>query len=175
MININPFTPFFVYWVNLSSNSMFLRTKYKILVFEFELNCCVLVDTYITAGYSCVTSLISCVAMWSYHPSAWCLRMWFSFSLFVLPLGICFILLICFSSGSRHLFILIYTMMLLPNRKEECDFDVFHMYFIWQYEENGKVADSMLVNTILMLVYVTKFFWWEAGYWNTMDIAHDRG
>ncbi|WJX48599.1 7-dehydrocholesterol reductase [Trifolium repens] len=47
-------------------------------------------------------------------------------------------------------------------------------YCIKQYEENGKVADSMLVNTILMLVYVTKFFWWEAGYWNTMDIAHDR-
>lgn len=33
----------------------------------------------------------------------------------------------------------------------------------------------MVVNTALMLVYVTKFFWWEAGYWNTMDIAHDRG
>ncbi|KAL5823694.1 hypothetical protein ACOSQ4_021594 [Xanthoceras sorbifolium] len=32
----------------------------------------------------------------------------------------------------------------------------------------------MLVNTILMLVYVSKFFWWEDGYWNTMDIAHDR-
>ncbi|RYR11399.1 hypothetical protein Ahy_B04g068933 isoform C [Arachis hypogaea] len=47
-------------------------------------------------------------------------------------------------------------------------------YCIKQYEENGKVADSMLVNTTLMLVYVTKFFWWEAGYWNTMDIAHDR-
>lgn len=44
-----------------------------------------------------------------------------------------------------------------------------------QYETNGRIADSMLVNTILMLVYVTKFFWWEAGYWNTMDIAHDRG
>lgn len=44
-----------------------------------------------------------------------------------------------------------------------------------QYELYGHVADSMLVNTILMLVYVTKFFWWEAGYWNTMDIAHDRG
>ncbi|KAG5239433.1 7-dehydrocholesterol reductase [Salix suchowensis] len=43
-----------------------------------------------------------------------------------------------------------------------------------KYEQSGKVADSMLVNTILMLVYVTKFFWWEAGYWNTMDIAHDR-
>ncbi|KAL2321445.1 hypothetical protein Fmac_025824 [Flemingia macrophylla] len=47
-------------------------------------------------------------------------------------------------------------------------------YCIKQYEENGKVADSMLVNTALMLIYVTKFFWWEAGYWNTMDIAHDR-
>ncbi|KAF8090773.1 hypothetical protein N665_0467s0003 [Sinapis alba] len=47
-------------------------------------------------------------------------------------------------------------------------------YCIKQYEINGKVSDSMLVNTILMLVYVTKFFWWEAGYWNTMDIAHDR-
>ncbi|CAL0335325.1 unnamed protein product [Lupinus luteus] len=47
-------------------------------------------------------------------------------------------------------------------------------YCIKQYEANGKVSDSMLVNTILTLVYVTKFFWWEAGYWNTMDIAHDR-
>ncbi|XP_069151320.1 7-dehydrocholesterol reductase isoform X1 [Solanum lycopersicum] len=47
-------------------------------------------------------------------------------------------------------------------------------YCIKQHEEYGRVSDSMLVNTILMLVYVTKFFWWEAGYWNTMDIAHDR-
>ncbi|XP_031501298.1 7-dehydrocholesterol reductase [Nymphaea colorata] len=47
-------------------------------------------------------------------------------------------------------------------------------YCIKQYEENGQVADSMLVNTALMLIYVTKFFWWEPGYWNTMDIAHDR-
>ncbi|KAL5554458.1 hypothetical protein UlMin_041859 [Ulmus minor] len=47
-------------------------------------------------------------------------------------------------------------------------------YCIKQYEENGRVANSMLVNTILMLVYVTKFSWWEAGYWNSMDIAHDR-
>lgn len=54
---------------------------------------------------------------------------------------------------------------------------VFNVYLFsfYQYEVNGKVADSMLVNTILMLVYVTKFFWWEAGYWSTMDIAHDRG
>ncbi|XP_078443227.1 ergosterol biosynthesis ERG4/ERG24 family [Wolffia australiana] len=47
-------------------------------------------------------------------------------------------------------------------------------YCIKQYEENGRVSDSMLVNTILMLAYVSKFFWWESGYWSTMDIAHDR-
>ncbi|KAH9667881.1 7-dehydrocholesterol reductase [Citrus sinensis] len=47
-------------------------------------------------------------------------------------------------------------------------------YCIKQYEANAKVEDSMLVNTILMLIYVTKFFLWEAGYWSTMDIAHDR-
>uniref|UniRef100_M4FIU9 7-dehydrocholesterol reductase n=1 Tax=Brassica campestris TaxID=3711 RepID=M4FIU9_BRACM len=47
-------------------------------------------------------------------------------------------------------------------------------YCIKQYEINGRVSDSMLVNTILMHVYVTKFFGWEAGYWNSMDIAHDR-
>jgi hypothetical protein len=40
---------------------------------------------------------------------------------------------------------------------------------------NGRVADSMLVNTALMLIYITKFYWWESGYWCTMDIAHDRG
>uniref|UniRef100_A0A1D1Z9E7 7-dehydrocholesterol reductase n=1 Tax=Anthurium amnicola TaxID=1678845 RepID=A0A1D1Z9E7_9ARAE len=47
-------------------------------------------------------------------------------------------------------------------------------YCIKQYEENGQIADSMLVNTTLMLVYISKFFLWESGYWRTMDIAHDR-
>lgn len=47
-------------------------------------------------------------------------------------------------------------------------------YAIKQYELRGAVADSMLVSVALMLVYVTKFFAWEAGYWNTMDIMHDR-
>eukprot|EP00250_Pteridium_aquilinum_P016192 c22993_g1_i1 orf=421-1800(-) len=47
-------------------------------------------------------------------------------------------------------------------------------YCIKQYEVQGRVADSMLVSTALMLIYITKFFWWESGYWNTMDIAHDR-
>ncbi|KAH9622413.1 hypothetical protein KSS87_007596 [Heliosperma pusillum] len=47
-------------------------------------------------------------------------------------------------------------------------------YCIKQYELYGMVADSMAINAILMIAYVAKFFWWEDGYWNTMDIAHDR-
>lgn len=66
--------------------------------------------------------------------------------------------------------------------KKSENISFFSFFFLWfllslsyQYEANGKVEDSMLVNTILMLIYVTKFFLWEAGYWSTMDIAHDRG
>lgn len=47
-------------------------------------------------------------------------------------------------------------------------------YAIKQVEMYGKLSDSMAVSVTLMLVYITKFFWWEAGYWNSMDIAHDR-
>ncbi|KAH7440851.1 hypothetical protein KP509_03G014000 [Ceratopteris richardii] len=47
-------------------------------------------------------------------------------------------------------------------------------YCIKQYEVQGRVSDSLLVSSVLMLIYITKFFWWESGYWNTMDIAHDR-
>ena len=44
-----------------------------------------------------------------------------------------------------------------------------------QYELAGALSDSMAVSVSLMLVYITKFFHWEAGYWNSMDIQHDRG
>lgn len=40
--------------------------------------------------------------------------------------------------------------------------------------ETGQPANSMLVCVFLMNVYVFKFFLWETGYFNTMDIAHDR-
>jgi 7-dehydrocholesterol reductase len=41
------------------------------------------------------------------------------------------------------------------------------------YELHGFV-DSMVVSAILQLTYISKFFWWEAGYLNTIDIMLDR-
>jgi 7-dehydrocholesterol reductase len=32
----------------------------------------------------------------------------------------------------------------------------------------------MVVSAILQLAYISKFFWWEAGYLNTIDIMLDR-
>uniref|UniRef100_A0A061S7K6 7-dehydrocholesterol reductase n=1 Tax=Tetraselmis sp. GSL018 TaxID=582737 RepID=A0A061S7K6_9CHLO len=47
-------------------------------------------------------------------------------------------------------------------------------YAAKQVEEAGFLSDSMAVSVILMHVYIAKFFWWETGYWKTMDIMHDR-
>lgn len=41
------------------------------------------------------------------------------------------------------------------------------------YEVHGFV-DSMFVSTVLQLAYISKFFWWEAGYMSTIDIMVDR-
>lgn len=41
------------------------------------------------------------------------------------------------------------------------------------YELHGFV-DSMMVSAILQLAYISKFFWWEAGYMSTIDIMLDR-
>ncbi|KAF0692569.1 Aste57867_16381 [Aphanomyces stellatus] len=47
--------------------------------------------------------------------------------------------------------------------------------YAWkQYELYGYVSDSMAVCVALQLVYVTKFFYWEAGYLRSIDIMHDR-
>lgn len=44
---------------------------------------------------------------------------------------------------------------------------------IKSYELHGFV-DSMIITTVLQLFYITKFFYWEAGYYGTMDISQDR-
>lgn len=43
-----------------------------------------------------------------------------------------------------------------------------------QYQRDGFLADSVLVCVSLMCVYNFKFFLWETGYFNSMDIQHDR-
>ena len=47
------------------------------------------------------------------------------------------------------------------------------IYTIKSYELYGFV-DSMFVSSVLQLVYITKFFTWEAGYMRTIDIILDR-
>ena len=47
-------------------------------------------------------------------------------------------------------------------------------YAAKQAEDHGQVFNSMFVSVFLQHVYIAKFFLWEAGYWKTMDIAHDR-
>ncbi|XP_071160090.1 uncharacterized protein [Mytilus edulis] len=48
-----------------------------------------------------------------------------------------------------------------------------YIYALKSYELHGFV-DSMIVSAILQLAYITKFFWWEAGYLSTIDIMVDR-
>ncbi|MDB5228529.1 MAG: hypothetical protein JWN78_2722 [Bacteroidota bacterium] len=36
------------------------------------------------------------------------------------------------------------------------------------------LTNGMIVSVILQLWYVSQFFWWETGYFRTMDIQHDR-
>ena len=40
----------------------------------------------------------------------------------------------------------------------------------FQWEHYGKVTGNTMVNVGLQLIYVTKFFWWEGGYYKTIDI-----
>ena len=47
------------------------------------------------------------------------------------------------------------------------------IFALKSYELHGFV-DSMFVSTVLQLVYITKFFTWEAGYMRTIDIILDR-
>jgi len=47
-------------------------------------------------------------------------------------------------------------------------------YAGWQLTHNGTIADSMVVSVAIQLVYIFKFFYWETGYWSSLDIMHDR-
>jgi 7-dehydrocholesterol reductase len=43
-----------------------------------------------------------------------------------------------------------------------------------QAELLGRPSTAMLVCAGLQLVYIFKFFWWESGYFTSLDIMHDR-
>jgi 7-dehydrocholesterol reductase len=47
-------------------------------------------------------------------------------------------------------------------------------YAARQYNDLGYVSSSMLVSVLLQSVYIAKFFWWETGYFCSMDIQHDH-
>jgi 7-dehydrocholesterol reductase len=39
---------------------------------------------------------------------------------------------------------------------------------------NGSGSNSMAISVFLQVVYIIKFFYWESGYFGTLDIMHDR-
>ncbi len=43
-----------------------------------------------------------------------------------------------------------------------------------QAELSGSVSNSMMVSVTITVVYLFKFFWWESGYFTSLDIMHDR-
>jgi 7-dehydrocholesterol reductase len=45
--------------------------------------------------------------------------------------------------------------------------------WFYQLEQFGSVSNNLKVNVILQMIYITKFFWWEGGYYKTIDIMMD--
>ena len=47
-------------------------------------------------------------------------------------------------------------------------------YLFKQADSPGGVTLALAVSVALQLIYLSKFYWWEAGYWCSIDIMHDR-
>lgn len=43
-----------------------------------------------------------------------------------------------------------------------------------ELDPGGHLSNSMLVCVALMVLYLFRFFWWESGYFTSLDIMHDR-
>ena len=54
------------------------------------------------------------------------------------------------------------------------DSNAVDSYAYKQLKDVGYVSDSLAVSVCLQLIYICKFFWWETGYWCSIDIMHDR-
>lgn len=47
-------------------------------------------------------------------------------------------------------------------------------YMFKQYDNLGYITNSLMCNCILQLIYITKFFYWEDGYFKTIDVMVDK-
>jgi len=52
--------------------------------------------------------------------------------------------------------------------------DVVLCFSFAQAERHGGLSNGMAVSTAIQLLYIYKFFVWEAGYFNSIDITHDK-
>lgn len=51
---------------------------------------------------------------------------------------------------------------------------VFLCFAEAQYDRFGYVSNGMAMTAFLLVTYLLKFFWWETGYFTSIDVAHDR-
>jgi len=51
---------------------------------------------------------------------------------------------------------------------------IINCMLVKQFEIYGYVSNSMLISTLIQQFYILKFFYWEDGYFNTLDIMYDR-
>lgn len=51
---------------------------------------------------------------------------------------------------------------------------VIILSFAAKQAETTGLSNSMILCVSIMMIYIAKFFWWESGYFRSMDIMHDR-
>jgi len=51
---------------------------------------------------------------------------------------------------------------------------LFLLSYAAKQQELSGLSNSMLISVALQLIYITKFFIWETGYFRSLDIMHDR-
>lgn len=47
-------------------------------------------------------------------------------------------------------------------------------FLLASWGRTGNLNIGHLTNVLLQSIYIAKFFWWETGYFNTLDITLDR-
>lgn len=51
---------------------------------------------------------------------------------------------------------------------------IINCFLIKQLESASGLTNSMVISTFIQQFYILKFFYWEDGYFNTLDIMYDR-